>query len=44
MAIVVFSNLKEHLHEEDPYYSTPVNYHWTEDQERVIEQGIRSGT
>ena len=44
MDIVVYSNDKKHIHDKDPEYSTPINFHWTETQETIIRQGIRDVT
>ena len=44
MDIVVYSNDKKHIHDEDPEYSTPINFHWTEAQKIIIRQGIRDVT
>ena len=37
----MFSNKKKHQHEDDPEYSTSVNFHWTKPQEDIIRQGIK---
>ena len=42
--IIVFSNKKKHQHEDDPEYSTSVNFHWTKPQEDIIRQGIKDMT
>ena len=41
--IFVYGTEDEHQHEEDPEYQTNLNYRWTEAQEEVIHQHLRTG-
>ena len=40
MHIAIFCNGQEHLHEEDTEFSTKINYHWTNSQTKIVEQGL----
>ena len=40
--IAVFHNDEEHIHEINPNYDTPTNFHFTPEQENIIEEGIDS--
>ena len=43
--IAVFHNDdEEHLHELNPNYDTPTNFHFTPEQEKIIEEGIDSNS